>query len=680
MGRAKLGFIAFTPEQVAAALAAARSLAGRVTQPLAIETAEAADPESVFRAGRILERTCQAILASPGIAAELERALSVPVVRISLPRAELLDALYRASRKGRKVATILHAHHECQLGVWPTVLGIQVRQIQIQNREQARQAVAQCKEHGFEVLVGGTMVGRYAREHGLEHELVGMGEESIRHALEKAADLVDALEREREENLRFQALLDAADQGVVFVDKEGTAKYANDLAFRILGLRRAALLGNNLLSAMSDSLTPEAWRQLAQALGEKDPVRLKGSLLRYRDGSGIVVTSTAIVATGGRLGTLLSLTEVSRLQRVEARVRRQLAEAGLVAKYHLEDILGTSPAITQARLQAKAYAATDAAVLVCGETGTGKELFAHAIHNLSPRAAGPFVAINCSALPKELMESELFGYEEGAFTGTRKGGKQGLFELAHGGTIFLDEVGTMPLESQARLLRVIQEKEVIRVGGTRMIPVDVRVIAATNCDLTEKVNLGEFRQDLFFRLSVLVLEVPPLRARPQDVPVLFLHFLQQVAPDMCRQLTPLDQEITAMLQRHHWAGNVRELQNLAHRFAALARQHPGDPRRLLEATVAEALDSHRRPPYPWAVTAKPVCTQPPGTAEVPYRDALREAERTLLHRVGEQANWNRKEMARLLGVSTTTLWRKLKRAGISDFRVMPVAHTGPETD
>lgn len=681
MGKVSLGFIAFTAEQASVALSVGAELGEHVSQPLTIEMAEAAKPESVSRAGRHLESKCQAVVTSAGIATELRDQLSIPVVHYGLSRADLLEALYRASQKGRKVAVFLHPLQDCDLGVWPGVLGIEVRRVTLESRGQAQQAVAQSKAQGVEVVVGGSMVGKFARDMGLRHELISIGKESIRQAMEKAVDIVRAVNRERENNLRFQALVDAADQGVIFVDEEGRAAYANDLACRILRLSRHTLVGKSLLSALGNVLTPEAQHELAGGIVGEDPRPLKGTLLRFRDGGGIVATTTPVVTDGIRLGALLGFTEVSRLQRVEARVRRQLAEAGLVARYRLEDILGQSAAILEARLRAKAYATTDSAVLICGETGTGKELFAHAIHSLSARVAGPFVAINCSALPKELMESELFGYEEGAFTGTRKGGKQGLFELAHGGTVFLDEIGTMPFDSQARLLRVIQEKEVIRVGGTRMIPVDVRVIAATNCDLAKKVRSGEFREDLFYRLNVLVLEVPPLRERREDVPLLFVHFLSRAAPDIYHRVMPLGEAITGLLEEHDWPGNVRELENLVHRFVALARHHPDDCRMLLEGLLKDALPSGNQPACPPTdgVRAGPDRLRGTPREPVPYRDAIQQAERELLYSIGEQVNWNRKEMAGKLGISCTTLWRKLKNAGISDFRLAPVAHPPSDT-
>lgn len=243
------------------------------------------------------------------------------------------------------------------------------------------------------------------------------------------------------------------------------------------------------------------------------------------------------------------------------------------ARYHFSDIIGNSREITAVIKHAVKFARSDLNILICGETGSGKELFAQSIHNESPRSSGPFVAINCATLPPALLESELFGYESGAFTGASKYGKRGLFEVAHKGTIFLDEIGELPLEIQPRLLRVIEEKEVRRLGGAGLIPVDVRVIAATNRDLGQMVAEKTFRADLFFRLNTLTLRIPPLRDRRDDIPAIALSFLQNALETSGLEHVRGDMEALLMrvlseLRDYQWPGNVRELKNLVYRIVA----------------------------------------------------------------------------------------------------------------
>ncbi|MBC7104897.1 MAG: sigma 54-interacting transcriptional regulator, partial [Firmicutes bacterium] len=244
--------------------------------------------------------------------------------------------------------------------------------------------------------------------------------------------------------------------------------------------------------------------------------------------------------------------------------------AGVAARYCFEDIVGASPGLLRAKELARRVAAGDATVLLVGESGSGKELFAHAIHDASPRREGPFIRVNCAGVPETLLESELFGYEEGAFTGARRGGKQGKFELAHGGTIFLDEVGDMSPAMQAKLLRVLQEGEIQKVGGTAPQRVDVRVVAATNADLRAKVARGEFREDLYYRLEVIKIEIPPLRERAGDVDLLIDHLLPLIAARQGKNCARLDPDLRRCLNLYDWPGNVRELVNVLEGAVCLA--------------------------------------------------------------------------------------------------------------
>jgi sigma-54 dependent transcriptional regulator, acetoin dehydrogenase operon transcriptional activator AcoR len=242
---------------------------------------------------------------------------------------------------------------------------------------------------------------------------------------------------------------------------------------------------------------------------------------------------------------------------MEKAARYELKRKGYIGKYFFHDIIGDSEAIVRGKNIAKKLAATDLSLLLQGESGTGKELFASAIHNESGRRNGPFLAVNCSALSEDLLESELFGYEEGAFTGAKKGGKQGLFEQAEGGTIFLDEIGDISVKLQTRLLRVLQEKELRRVGGTRVLPIDVRVISATNKDLASDIRKGLFREDLYHRLNVLYLKIPALRERKGDIPLLLNHFLEMRSTKKIK----VENEVVGHLINRSWTGNIRELKN-----------------------------------------------------------------------------------------------------------------------
>ena len=345
--------------------------------------------------------------------------------------------------------------------------------------------------------------------------------------------------------------------------------------------------------------------------------------------------------------------EMARQTRLEAgRGRRADPAKGDArrARRGLNDLRGDSQAMEALRQAVVLYARSPATVLIQGETGTGKELVAQAIHRESPRRAAnrPFVAVNCGAIAESLLESELFGHEEGAFTGARRGGHAGLFEAADGGTLFLDEIGEMPLALQTRLLRVLEEREVMRVGGTRPVPVDVRVVSATHCDLEARVREGRFRADLFYRLAVLRLSLPPLRERVEDIPSLAEWALKNALAALSARPHPnLAAEIAAcapLLQGYAWPGNVRELRNLAERLALFLAAEP------LQA-LTPAFLSALAPELGRAAVAPAAIAVPPAPAA-----AAPESLAEVLARFGGQ----RDAAARHLGISRTTLWRRLK--------------------
>jgi len=261
----------------------------------------------------------------------------------------------------------------------------------------------------------------------------------------------------------------------------------------------------------------------------------------------------------GSVGVLHDLTEIKKLNNELMQAKQIIRK--LEAKYTFDDIIANDQGMIASLEKAKQAAVTPATVLLRGESGTGKELFAHAIHNLSNRKYNQFVRVNCAAISESLLESELFGYEEGAFTGARKGGKIGLFEEAHGGTIFLDEIAEIPISTQAKLLRVLQEKEIVRVGGTKPININVRVIAATNISLENAIESGTFREDLYYRLNVIPIRIPPLRKRKKDIYPLVLYIISKYNQEYGRKVDDISQEALEKMMSYDWPGNVRELQN-----------------------------------------------------------------------------------------------------------------------
>ena len=354
---------------------------------------------------------------------------------------------------------------------------------------------------------------------------------------------------------QLETILDAVHDGIIALNREGEVTVFNPGAEELFDKRRAEVIGRSVNRIWSGSPLLETLNSGQGQMHDLQNIR----------GKKIVCTRVPIKSDDRVMGVVGTLKDVTEIQKLEEELRGKLREQGHIAKYSFADIIGQSPVIFQTVARARRLAGNHLNLLLLGENGTGKELFAQAIHNASPRKIGPFVAFNFAALPESLLESELFGYEEGAFTGARKGGKPGLFEQAHNGTLFIDEIGDASLAMQARLLRVLQEKQVLRVGGTRIIEVNVRVIAATNKDLSAMTREGSFRSDLYYRLNVLSLRIPPLRERKEDIPALLAYFLSRY-PARRR----LSREVAERLHEHDWPGNVRELENVVEYMANLA--------------------------------------------------------------------------------------------------------------
>ncbi|MCL5676872.1 MAG: sigma 54-interacting transcriptional regulator [Firmicutes bacterium] len=357
------------------------------------------------------------------------------------------------------------------------------------------------------------------------------------------------LNKLRETTGQLEAIIESINEGVLATDSDAVITHFAPLARRLLGEGELPVVGRPLAELWPDS---PVLRVVKDGVGYAEKEEIYGSSDRPLL---FLVTATPI-KDGPRI------TGAVVLFRDMAQVRRLVYDMSVkVQDQRLDDIKGKSVAIRELTRQAQKIANSSATVLITGESGTGKDLLARAIHWAGPRRRGPFIAVNCGAIPDQLLESELFGYEEGAFTGARKGGKAGKFELADGGTIFLDEIGDLPLHLQVKLLHVLQHKSVERVGSSRNIPVDVRVIAATNRDLERMVEEGGFRADLYFRLNVIPLYVPTLRERKEDIPILMEHFLQIHRTHTGKPVRGFDEEVSRLFEHYDWPGNVRELEN-----------------------------------------------------------------------------------------------------------------------
>ncbi len=348
-------------------------------------------------------------------------------------------------------------------------------------------------------------------------------------------------------------------------------------------------------------------------------------------------------------GGVIFLNPINRIKKLVNRF------SGAHATFHFEDILGNSTNIREAVHIASRASENDSSVLLSGESGTGKEVFAQAIHNKSPRKDGPFVAVNCGAIPRDLIGSELFGYEDGAFTGAQRGGRTGKFELASGGTLFLDEIGDMPLEQQVALLRVLQDKKITRIGGSKVIVVDVRIICASNHDLQLEVARGNFRQDLYYRLNVISIKLPPLREHREDIPLIFDHFLRETSCKLGVKINFVEPAIITYLQQYQWPGNMREFQNVIERMVNLATKGAIG----LEQIPKEIIS----PPTNFYPEKKLLSAASSDKKKI--REILAEKERQEIISMLLKNKGNISQTARNLDISRPTLYRKMRKLKIT---------------
>ncbi len=440
------------------------------------------------------------------------------------------------------------------------------------------------------------------------------------------ATRLESLEKVREVSIlsrQVKVLMGIIDHGIIYVDAEGKVLLFNQKAKQ--------LLGGDLYSGLPiPKLIPEF----------KWPVAKLEDNIIIRENEMINININACDS----FCTLVEVKPVSFINEREQEIRRQGNAKNPAAVATFDDLVGRHSDFMASVNMARKFSQVDATVLIIAETGTGKDLFAQSIHNLSPRRNGPFLDINCAAIPHNLLESELFGYSEGSFTGAKRSGKKGLFELASHGTIFLDEISEIPLRLQSSLLKVLQYKEVRRIGDDKIIPVDVRIIAASNKNIRNMVEKGRFRSDLFYRLNMLKLEIPPLRERIEDIPLLVQYFAVQSCRTYKKQPVSFTRRCIERLQEYSWPGNIRELFNVIQRVVLISEK----------AIIDEDLVAHILEDNPDGETNCVNSNRLELEFDGSYRNLMKQIIEKLMSRYGEQ-----KKVARMLGISKTTLWRRL---------------------
>lgn len=429
-------------------------------------------------------------------------------------------------------------------------------------------------------------------------------------------------------------VINSISDGFLSVNTKCIITNVNTSAASILGWKNEELIGKNIGEILNISSKIDNIFKTGDEYYEEELIAdtSKGPLI-------CTVSAKPIIDSSNIVGIVIIIREIKKVHRIVNEM------AGFNAKFHFNDIIGESTAIKAALRRAKKAAASSSTVLLTGESGTGKEVFAHSIHNASNRRNGPFLAINCAAIPRELIHSELFGYNEGAFTGAKRGGRPGKFELASGGTAFLDEIGDMPLDMQANLLRVLQDRAVIRVGGDRPIPVDVRIIAATNKNLQEGISKGNFREDLFYRLNVFTIPIPPLRDRLDDCELMAGAFVETISSKLGKGKITIHPDVFPELKKYPWHGNIRELINILEQAINMI-----DGNILMVEHLPDLVLKNRRGPTPTRRTDI---------------ISLEEAEKKAIGIALRHCGGNITKASKLLGIGRNTLYQKIRKYGFS---------------
>lgn len=571
----------------------------------------------------------------------------LPIVDMPIRDEEVMQSIKEAiSNSGKnkpKIAFLGYSTTYAQISAFIEALEIEIDHFDVVWEKEYGPLINQIKQD-YDVILGGNSAQKYAEHYNIPSVIMASSTASIDMAYALARGTQLAILKEKEWSANLNAIVNTVQDGLISVNKNMDILLCNEKARGIIALDNEFI--HQCIGNLKDLVPTINFKLLKTTIENSIPsnqiIDIHG--IKYA----MEVMSLSSETEPGRL--LLLFREVKQLQQIESKARREIYIKGHTTEYSFMDILGSSSVIQKAINNAINFSHTDSHIYIYGETGTGKELFAQSIHNESKRRSGPFVAINCGAIPDSILKSELFGYEEGSFTGAKKGGKMGLFEMAHGGTLFLDEISELNPDGQVSLLRVLQENQIRRIGGEEIIPVDVRIITASNKSLTELLRQGKLREDLYYRLCVLTLNIPALNKRQEDIPILANNFINHFNQKFERRVV-LDQSAYDGLKNYPWPGNIRQLKNFCERIVAISKERVITGAKI-KSEITEAF-SYLKPinyeEQSYRNTEKPIFVKD----KTLYPSEINEL---LIN-----FNGNKSKVAEFLGISRTTLWKILNK-------------------
>ena len=499
----------------------------------------------------IFDQGYEVLLCHGGFREAVFKKFGKRTVVIDRSQTDLIKALSRARELSRTVALTAHINEVPDFAFMESLLDMRIVPVRYDDKDDLEEKINSVMKSGVRVFVGGGGTGRIVNQLGGQVILDEPQAVNIRNAVSRAISIAENLRMEQSNLANIQAMFHYSKEGVLCLSAQREIAFYNTQALTFLRVDSAQALPRLFAALHLDAVLEGAPPCIDKVLSI--------------NGKNVLINTFPLTISSTVNGAVCFIHDVQSLQKINRKIDTDLSSRGLVSNYMVDDILGGTHAMAKLKENITRYGPTDISVYIHGETGSGKELVAHALHAASKRSRQPFVVVNCAALPDPLLESELFGYEEGAFTGAKRGGKEGLFEMANGGTLFFDEIGDMSHAVQLRLLRVLDAKEIMHVGGNRFIPVNVRVLCASHKQLLDLLKAGAFRMDLYFRLAGVCLDVPPLRERLDDIPLLVAGVLRRYGKSAAA-LTPT---IMQTMKEYAWPGNIRELMAVMESYLVL---------------------------------------------------------------------------------------------------------------
>lgn len=584
--------------------------------------------DDIISTEKYITKDTKVIISRGGSYNYYKERFNIPSIEIRVDVYDVIDCYNKLGKTEEPIGIIGFTNVIYGFDMIDRLIKNKITNIAIQNKKDIHHAIKTAMDNGINTFMGDTTVRLLSGIHNFHGSVIESREENINVAINEALLVLSVIKNEERIRRQTEAITDFIHDGIITVDKNKKITVFNKEAERLFDLRKDEVLGNDVESIFNDV-------DISDVLHGGNAVIAK--IMTVMDKK-IIANFVPIDVNGEILGVVISFIDATEVSVMDHEVRRSLAKHGFVAKYQFKDIIYKSGKMEKCIATAKKYAQYDTPILVCGKSGVGKEMLCQGIHNSSHRSKGPFVAVNCAAIPSTLFESELFGYEEGAFTGARKSGKAGMFEIAHNGTIFLDEISEIPLEFQGRLLRVLQEKQIMRVGGDKVIPVDVKIICATNKSLDDLVNQGKFRDDLFFRINTLNLYIPSLEERREDILILAEYFIKKYSKRYKKEEIKMPEKVKDILIAKKYKGNIRELQGIMERCVILNSFET-----LIESEEMSKYDSKA------AASGEDLTVD------------LHTMTQQYIEKVYLNNNCSTKMTCDILKIDRTTLWKKLKK-------------------